>query len=149
MRASSRSRPALLSYTQSWYTLGSLARPAAALLALAPGESTRIAVIDWRRRTRAQTGEAVTEAEALTNSLVRHTRSLAEVTDAVSNEVQTGWARSEGAGGAVGYGLGTGAATLGDENGRASRASRSASRSEGVPRRLGLVGGEPRYPTPR
>jgi hypothetical protein len=52
---------ALLTYQQSWYarglTLGNLIHS----VALAPGESTKIAMVDWSRRTRTGTTEDIQE----------------------------------------------------------------------------------------
>jgi hypothetical protein len=63
---------AVLTYTQSWYTkalaLGNLIHS----VALGPGESTRIAMIDWSRRTRSATTEAIAENEALDSDIIRN-----------------------------------------------------------------------------
>src|SRR5262249_6021135 len=96
---------ALLTFNQSWYsqgvTLGNLLHS----VALAPGESTRIAVVDWSRRTLASGDENITEAEQLTN-VSTHNRAVSEVQDAVAQEVQSGFSKTRGsstteAGGAV------------------------------------------------
>ncbi len=50
------SQPALgavLGYTQSWYTLGLSLGHLLHSVALAPGETTRVAIVDWSRRERA------------------------------------------------------------------------------------------------
>lgn len=81
----------LLTFTQSWYqegvTLGQLLH----CTALAPGESTRMAVVDWSRRSRA--GETATEqqTERLTNDTEQN-RAINEVTSAVTREAQGGFA---------------------------------------------------------
>jgi hypothetical protein len=80
---------ALLTFTQSWYTLGLSLGQLLHSLALAPGESTRIAVIDWTRRERAQLTDSTTETEALRHQLDRN-RSIQEVTSAVATEMQSG-----------------------------------------------------------
>ncbi|WP_419818175.1 hypothetical protein [Glaciibacter flavus] len=84
---------ALLTFNQSWYsqgvTLGQLLHSAA----LAPGESTRIAVIDWSRRSRAGETEAISETDDLTND-TSHNRGISEVTDAVATEAQEGFSHT-------------------------------------------------------
>jgi len=81
---------AILRYEQSWtpvaLTLGNLLHS----LALAPGESTRIAMIDWSRRQGVRTTEDISQLEALSNSLMQ-TRSISEVTRAVAREAQQGF----------------------------------------------------------
>ncbi|MGD9991636.1 hypothetical protein, partial [Pseudonocardia sp.] len=80
---------AVLTYSQSWYpvavTLGSLLYS----LPLAPGESTRIAVIDYTRRTRGSSEEEIGQTEDLSNTLVQ-SRSISEVAQAVATELQRG-----------------------------------------------------------
>lgn len=84
---------ALLTFNQSWYaqgvTLGQLLHSAS----LAPGESTRIAVIDWSRKSRAGETEVIDETDDLTNDQ-SHNRSITEVTKAVANEAQGGFSES-------------------------------------------------------
>ncbi|MFM9950298.1 MAG: hypothetical protein ACKV1O_20350 [Saprospiraceae bacterium] len=85
---------ALLTFDQSWYveglTLGSLLHSTA----LAPGESTRVAVIDWVRKERGEQVEITTEKEALVND-TSHNRSISEVTEAVAREAQEGFSKSK------------------------------------------------------
>lgn len=107
---------AILTFAQSWFaqgmTLGNLLHS----VALAPGESTRIAVLDWARRTTAKGVETIGESERLTN-VTSHTRAISEVQEAVAKEVQTGFSKSTGsstteaAGG--GFGLSLGPLTVG------------------------------------
>jgi hypothetical protein len=107
---------ARLTFQQSWYahgvTLGNLLHS----VALAPGESTRIAVVDWSRRTSASATEAIGETETLTNQTA-HNRAVSEVQDAVAHEVQSGFSHTDStattgeAGG--GLGLSMGPITLG------------------------------------
>ena len=91
---------AILTYSQSWYAKGVTLGHMLHSLALAPGEATRIAVIDWSRRTRATTAETISETEQLDN-VTNHSRAVSEVQNAVANEMQEGgsmsrgWARSE------------------------------------------------------
>ncbi len=102
---------ARLTFEQSWYahgvTLGNLLHS----IALSPGESTRIAVVDWSRRTAATAAETIAETEALTN-ISTHNRAVSEVQNAVANEVQSGFSHSESkattkeAGGGFGFSMG-------------------------------------------
>ena len=81
---------ALLTFSQSWFSEGAL--PLGQLLhstSLAPGESTRIAVVDWSRRTRAAASEDISETELLSNT-VTHSRAMSEVTNASATEFQSG-----------------------------------------------------------
>jgi hypothetical protein len=90
---------ALLTYSQSWYAKGVTLGHMLHSLALAPGEATRIAVIDWSRRTSATATEAITETEQLDNA-TQHSRAISEVQNAVASELQrggsmtSGWAKS-------------------------------------------------------
>ena len=63
-------------------------------MALAPGESTRLAVVDWSRRTSAGQTELVGETEDVTQDTSRN-RSISEVTEAVAKEAQTGFSHTE------------------------------------------------------
>lgn len=81
---------AILTYRQSWFPQGLALGQLLHSLALAPGESTRIALVDWTRRVRASTDEATAQIEALTASLARH-RAISEVTSAVAHEAQSGF----------------------------------------------------------
>lgn len=96
----------LLTFSQSWYAKGVTLGHMLHSLALAPGEATRIAVIDWSRRTTATATEAISETEELDNA-TRHSRAISEVQNAVANELQqggsmsSGWANSSSKSGAV------------------------------------------------
>jgi hypothetical protein len=85
---------ALLTFNQSWFmqgvTLGHLLHS----VALAPGESTRIAFVDWSRKSRAGQTEEVAETEDLLNDTA-HNRSISEVTEAVAKEAQSGFSHAE------------------------------------------------------
>ncbi|MFF7459384.1 hypothetical protein [Kitasatospora sp. NPDC008115] len=74
---------------QSWsaqgVTLGRLLHS----LALAPGESTRVAVVDWQRTTRATGSETASENEAMSGSTDQN-RSISEVANAIAREEQSG-----------------------------------------------------------
>lgn len=84
---------ALLTFNQSWYahgvTLGQLLHSTA----LAPGESTRIAVVDWSRRSSAGQTETISEQDRLDNDMSQN-RALTEVTSAVAREAQNGFSSS-------------------------------------------------------
>jgi hypothetical protein len=85
----------LLTSSQSWYARGVTLGHMLHSLALAPGEATRIAVIDWTRRTSASAAEAITETEQLDNSTL-HARAISEVQNAVATEEQQGGSMSSG-----------------------------------------------------
>lgn len=84
---------AILTFSQSWFvqgvTLGSLLHS----VALAPGEATRVAVVDWNRRSRGSTDASVSATDTLDASSGR-SRALSEVTTAVANESQSGFSGS-------------------------------------------------------
>lgn len=80
---------AIFTFKQSWFaegiTLGSLIKS----IALAPGESTKIAVIDWQRKTTGTTTEATSQMEQLANSETQN-RAISEVANATATEIQGG-----------------------------------------------------------
>lgn len=84
----------LLTMNQSWFmqgvTLGHLLHS----MALAAGESTRIAVVDWSRKTSAGQTEVLGETEDLSQETARN-RSISEVTEAVAREAQSGFSHTE------------------------------------------------------
>src|SRR5262249_12259998 len=55
---------------------------------------TRIAVVDWSRKSRAGQTEQVAETEDLLNDTA-HNRSISEVTEAVAKEAQSGFSHTE------------------------------------------------------
>ena len=79
----------LVQVAQSWTPVGLALGQLQHSLALAPGEATRIAMIDWTRRVVGSTSENITEDEELQNSLARQ-RSVAEVTSMVASDLQKG-----------------------------------------------------------
>lgn len=101
----------LLTMNQSWFmqgvTLGHLLHS----MALAAGESTRIAVIDWSRKTNAGQTEDLGETQDLSQDTTRN-RSISEVTEAVAREAQSGFSHTESqattkqAGAAAGFSIG-------------------------------------------
>ncbi len=80
---------ALLSFSQSWFAQGLALGQLLHSLSLAPGESTRMAMIDWSRQSRGRGSEAVNDSERLANTST-HQRALSEVTQATAAEVQGG-----------------------------------------------------------
>ncbi|MFJ9777184.1 hypothetical protein ACIRVF_39120 [Kitasatospora sp. NPDC101157] len=85
-------RPAegmIVTTEQSWsaqgVTLGRLLHS----LALAPGESTKVAVVDWQRTTKATGTEAAAENEAFSATSDQN-RSISEVANAIAREEQYG-----------------------------------------------------------
>jgi hypothetical protein len=85
-------RPAegmIITTEQSWsvqgVTLGRLLHS----LALAPGESTRVAVVDWERRTLGAGTEKTAEADQL-SSKTDQDRSITEVANTIAMELQHG-----------------------------------------------------------
>lgn len=139
-------KPALggiLTFTQSWYTKGLALGNLIHGVALGPGESTKIAVIDWSRKTRTSATEAIDEGELLDSDVMR-ARSISEITHAVARETQSGqsaassFSEAEQRGessGAAGFGGGSsddgtaayGVGTLGTSHGRASVRSNATS----------------------
>lgn len=81
---------ALLTFNQSWYAQGVTLGQLLHSTSLAPGESTRVAVIDWSRKSRAGETEIISETDDLAND-TSHNRSISEVTQAVANEAQSGF----------------------------------------------------------
>jgi hypothetical protein len=109
-------RPAIggvLTFTQSWYTKGLALGNLIHGVALGPGESTKIAMIDWSRRTRAGATEAIQEDELLVSDLTR-TRSISEITSAVAHETQKGTSGAKSFALATQSGKSTGGANLRD-----------------------------------
>lgn len=80
---------ALITFSHSWYPQGVALGQLLHSVALAPGETTRIAMIDWSRRTSALQTERIDQTEELTNTTA-HTRAISEVARAVAIENQEG-----------------------------------------------------------
>lgn len=105
-------RPAIggiLTFTQSWYTKGLSLGHLIHGIALAPGESTKIAMIDWSRRVRTSATETIEEGEQLDSDLSR-ARSISEITSAVARETQKGESAAHSASVATQVGGSTGSA---------------------------------------
>ena len=134
---------ALLTFNQSWFAQGVTLGQLLHSVSLAPGESTRIAVIDWSRKSRAGQTEVIDETEDLTNDTSRN-RSISEVTQAVANEAQGGFSSTntnssseqsgtsvagELSGGLVGSLLGGPSVSMGNTSSKASSQSHADSYS--------------------
>lgn len=80
---------AILTFSQAWYpqavTLGQLLYS----LPLAPGESTKIAVIDFTRRSTGSAQEDVSQTESLSSSTMQ-SRAISEIASGVARETQRG-----------------------------------------------------------
>lgn len=81
---------AVLTFEQSWYAVGVALGSLLHSVALAPGESTRIAMLDWSRKTRGTQDASTDQTERLENA-TEHNRVLSEVTEAVAMEAQGGF----------------------------------------------------------
>lgn len=80
---------AMLTFEQTWtphgLSLGSLVHS----LALAPAESTRIALVDWQRQEAARLSESTDQQERLSNLLSQES-AISEIANGVISEVQEG-----------------------------------------------------------
>lgn len=117
---------AVLTFSQSWFPIGTALGQLLYSLPLAPGESTKLAVIDWRRRTSTAIEENLSQTESLSNTVTQN-RAVSEVVSGVVSEVQSGSSTvtseaTAGSVGAAGGGL-VGAALVG---GTASASANSA-----------------------
>lgn len=99
---------AMVTFSQSWYAQGISLGQMLHSLALAPGEATRIAVIDFKRTVAALATESISESEALA-SQTAHQRALSEVQNSVARDMQSGGStshvHSESDSGGIGLGL--------------------------------------------
>ncbi|WP_152042506.1 M15 family metallopeptidase [Salinigranum salinum] len=80
---------ALLTFSQTWNPEGLSLGQLLHSLSLAPGETTKVAVIDWSRDTRASVDEAIDQRERLDARLTRN-RAIEEVQHSVLTEMQSG-----------------------------------------------------------
>lgn len=80
---------AVLTFSQAWYpkavTLGQLLYS----LPLAPGESTKIAIIDFTRHSTSRAEEDISQTERLSHTMVQ-SRAISEIANATADETQTG-----------------------------------------------------------
>lgn len=81
---------AWVTFRQSWYSRGVTLGRLLHSLALAPGEATRIAIVDWSRRSSASATESISEQESLSASLSRSQASH-EIQKAVARDTQSGF----------------------------------------------------------
>jgi hypothetical protein len=111
---------ALLTFSQSWFSQGLTLGQLLHSLSLAPGESTRVAVVDWSRRTRAAASESISESELLSNTMT-HSRAISEVTEATATEFQRGKSHTAATStteqGGSGFGLDLGPLAFGGSGG--------------------------------
>ncbi|MGQ4619865.1 hypothetical protein [Nocardia sp. R7R-8] len=129
---------ALLMFSQSWFAQGVTLGQLLHSVALAPGESTRVAMIDWSRRVQGRQSETENETEDLSN-LTEHSRATREVTSAVAREAQEGFSKThvqsssdqEG----TGWGVSVGPVTFGDSSGEANTQSNAMSFSSSAGQR--------------
>ncbi|GLA74444.1 hypothetical protein AtubIFM55763_005688 [Aspergillus tubingensis] len=95
---------ALLTFSQSWFVQGTTLGHLLHSVTLAPGESTRVALIDWSRRERGTNTEAISEKDDLVND-VNHARAVAEVTRGVAEEAQGGFSKTNSDAATISLGL--------------------------------------------
>jgi hypothetical protein len=111
---------AVLTFEQAWYGRGVALGQLLHSVALSPGESTRIALIDWSRRTSASATEQIGESQTLENTMT-HGRAMSEVQHAVATEAQSGFSQSHGESttesGGGGFGLDLGFMSIGGSGG--------------------------------
>jgi hypothetical protein len=128
---------ARLTFAQSWFAHGVALGNLLHSVALAPGESTRIAMLDWSRQTSASAAEDITQAEQLTQA-TSHNRAVSEVQDAVAQEAQSGFSRTHAEAGTTsgggGLGLSLGPLTIGGSaSGSSTTSDAQASRRPRAP----------------
>ena len=129
---------AILTFEQAWFPQGLSLGQLLHSIALAPAESTRIAIIDWSRQTSAAVSESISQAEALSNSLVQN-RAISETVEAVATEAQNGFSsvssQNQSKTGGGGFGLSLGGLTLGGSGGASSNRSQTTTVSSSRGRR--------------
>lgn len=79
----------MASFRQDWVNEGTFLGEPLQSIGLAPGETRRIAVVDWQRKERSRRNEDTDVSEQIDN-VVTHTRALREVISATAGEVQSG-----------------------------------------------------------
>ena len=100
---------ALVTWEQLWYGQGLVLGNLLHSLALAPGEATMVAIVDWTRSVSATTSETVAQIESLSASTAQN-RALSEVTQGVTNEIQSGFSTNNTSSTTAGAGMSSGAA---------------------------------------
>ncbi len=108
---------AVLTYAQSWYPQGLALGHLLHSMALAPGESTRIAMVDWSRQVTGRAQDDTTQTEGLISDLGRQ-RAISEVTASVAREAQSGFSRSSSQAVQNQYGETAGSAGIGGVSGQ-------------------------------
>ncbi|MCA9994682.1 MAG: DUF2272 domain-containing protein [Anaerolineales bacterium] len=84
---------AIITYEQSWFAQGIALGNILHSVALAPGESTKIAMINWARLDSSSLTEEISATEQLMNATTQ-ARSINEVTKAVAAEAQDGFSKA-------------------------------------------------------
>lgn len=84
---------AWVTFKQSWYSRGVTLGRLLHSLALAPGEATRIAIVDWARRSSASATESISEQESLSASVSR-SQASEEIQNAVATDTQSGFSNA-------------------------------------------------------
>lgn len=84
---------ALLQFEQAWHPQGVSLGHLLHSLALAPGENTRIAVVDWSRSSSAGVTEEVSQIESVASETTQ-ARAIEEIAQGVASEVQYGQSES-------------------------------------------------------
>jgi hypothetical protein len=79
----------VMQFSQKWVPQGLSLGQLLHSTTLAPGESTKVAVIDWSRRTSGQRQESASQQER-TQASMSQNRSISEVQDATTTELQRG-----------------------------------------------------------
>ncbi|MEO0535909.1 MAG: hypothetical protein AAF215_18800 [Cyanobacteria bacterium P01_A01_bin.123] len=101
---------AILTFEQAWYPEGLALGQLLHSVALAPGESTKIAIIDWERKLSTSTNEDISQSENLSNILEQN-RTVGETVGANLKESQSGFSNTFGYGKAENKG-GAGGASI-------------------------------------
>ena len=116
---------AVIDFEQSWRPKGLSLGQLLHSVGLAPGESTNVAVIDWRRTDRASLEESVSQEDAVSATTTQR-RSISDVQYAVATESQSGrseidsYARTKSSAGGGGGTLNLGIASFGGGGSSAS-----------------------------
>ena len=102
-------------------------------LPLAPGESTRVAIVDWTRQDASTRAEETSQAERLTDESARD-RGVTEITEALAREEQSGSStvKTRSGSGSIGGALGGLLGGLGFGGGVNSGTTTTVSRSSGT-----------------
>lgn len=112
----------MAAWRQRWVSVGTHLGEPLQSIGLAPGETRRIAVVDWQRRVRSQRTEDTQIAEELDNQIV-HTRAVHEITRATAAELQQGGTGIEAGAAAAGAAGVLGMAYVGAAGGAVSGAA--------------------------